>query len=197
MTHGPVSHCYCLAHSAMCLLPLPSSSEDVYLSAGRAASECPNDSRCRVLVPDRGVIRTDPRCNTMLSRVVGTAALIPAALAYLTRRHVPLPVTLILAHFAAAGFAVALAASDRFAGSSTAILGKQPTGAVAWWGWGLFWPYHLALQTKLWIQRQYSVEPVWNQILDGWCVFPAAEHDSETTILLLPTPMKSRWVATS
>ena len=106
----------------------------------------------------------------MLTKVVGTAALIPAALAYLTRRHVPLPVTLILAHFAAAGFAVALAASDRFAGSSTSILGKQPTGAVAWWGWGLFWPYHLALQTKLWCQRQYSVEPVWNQITDGWCV---------------------------
>ena len=119
----------------------------------------------------------------MLSRVVGTAALIPAALAYLTRRHVPLPVILILAHFAAAGFAVALAASDRFAGRTTAILGKQSTGAVAWWGWGLFWPYHLALQTKLWIQRQYAVEPVWNQILDGWCV-----HCAVKGVHALPCP---------
>ena len=107
----------------------------------------------------------------MLTKVVGTAALIPATLAYLLRRHVPLPVTLILAHFAAAGLAVALAATDRFAGSSVHMLGKQSSGAVAWWGWGLFWPYHLSLQTKLWVQRQYSVEPVWNQITDGWCVF--------------------------
>lgn len=106
----------------------------------------------------------------MLTKVVGTAALIPATLAFLTRRDVPLPVTLILAHFAAAGFAVALAATDRFAGSSVSMLGKQPSGTVAWWGLMLFWPYHLALQMKLFIQRQYSVEPVWNHIVNSWCV---------------------------
>jgi len=127
---------------------------------------------------------------TMLTKVVGTAAFIPATLAFLTRRYVPLPVTLILAHFAAAGFAVALAASDRYAGSSTSILGKKPSGVVAWWGWGLFWPYHLALQTKLWIQRQYSVEPVWNQIADGWCVHRSCETLSRHLVLLYPTPSR-------
>lgn len=106
---------------------------------------------------------------SMLSLVVGTVAVLPATAAFLSRKHVPLPVTLLLAHIAASGFAVAIAASDLFASRSTFLLGKQPSGRIAWWAWPLFWPYHLSLQTKLWIQRQTSKEPVWNQIGDeGW-----------------------------
>lgn len=140
----------------------------------------------------------------MLSTVVGTSTVIPATLAFLGRKHFPLPVTLILAHVAASGFVVAIAATDKFASSSTFILGKviavhlfwtnlqyilychvpqqclncvreasliyaqQPSGKISWWGWALFWPYHVALRTKLWIQRQTRVEPVWNHITDGW-----------------------------
>jgi hypothetical protein len=72
-----------------------------------------------------------PECCTvaaghqgMLSTVVGTVAVIPATLAILGRKHFPLPVTLILAHVAASGFVVAIAASDKFARSSTFLLGK-------------------------------------------------------------------------
>lgn len=60
----------------------------------------------------------------MLSTVVGTSTIIPATLAILGRKHFPLPVTLILAHVAASGFVVAIAATDKFASSSTFLLGK-------------------------------------------------------------------------
>lgn len=60
----------------------------------------------------------------MLSTVVGTVAVLPATLAYFCRKHVPLPVTIILAHVAASGFVVAIAATDKFAASSTFLLGK-------------------------------------------------------------------------
>ncbi|BDA40761.1 Uncharacterized protein YnbD [Coccomyxa sp. Obi] len=104
----------------------------------------------------------------MLSTVVGTSTIIPATLAFFGRKHFPLPVTLILAHVAASGFVVAIAATDTFASSSTFLLGKQPSGKISWWGWALFWPYHVALRTKLWVQRQTRVEPVWDHITDGW-----------------------------
>lgn len=114
---------------------------------------------------------------SMLSTVVGTVALLPATIAYITRKQVPLPVTLILAHIAATGFAVALAASDRFATKSTYLLGKNSkTGYIAYWAWPLFWPYHLSLQAKLWIQRQTRTEAVWNRVDEGWCVHVSA-HD--------------------
>ena len=79
----------------------------------------------------------------------------------------PFPVTLLLVHIAASGFAVAIAASDRLAPHSTSLLGKQPNGRIAWWGY-LMWPYHVALQTKLWIQRHSRKEPVYNRIDEGW-----------------------------
>ena len=106
---------------------------------------------------------------SMLSTVVGTVALLPATIAYITRKQVPLPVTLILVQIAAAGFAVALAASDRFATRSTFLLGKNSkTGYIAYWAWPLFWPYHLSVQAKLWIQRQTRTEAVWNRVDEGW-----------------------------
>ena len=104
----------------------------------------------------------------MLSTVVGSVAILPATIAYLTRKSVPFPVTLLLAHIAATGFAVAIAASDRFATHSTSLLGKQPSGRIAWWAWPLFYPYHLGLQAKLWIQRQTRKEAVWNRVDEGW-----------------------------
>jgi len=32
----------------------------------------------------------------------------------------------------------------------------------------LFWPYHVGLRSKLWIQRRISTEPHWTLITDGW-----------------------------
>ena len=59
-----------------------------------------------------------------LSGLVGSIATLPALLAVLLRRHVPLPVTLVLWHIAVTGFAVSIAASDALAADSTGLLGK-------------------------------------------------------------------------
>lgn len=59
-----------------------------------------------------------------LSGLVGSIATLPALLAVLLRRHVPLPVTLVLWHVAVTGFAVSIAASDALAAESTGLLGK-------------------------------------------------------------------------
>jgi hypothetical protein len=73
----------------------------------------------------KGITLSDLKVRGMLSTVVGGVALIPAALAYyLTKKHAPLPVVLVLGHVAASGFAVAIAATDRFAHRSTFLLGK-------------------------------------------------------------------------
>ena len=48
------------------------------------------------------------------------------------------------------------------------MLGKQPDGSISKGGMLLFWPYHLGLRTKLWVQRRMEVEPTFNFITDGW-----------------------------
>jgi hypothetical protein len=64
-----------------------------------------------------------------LSGVVGSIALLPAALAYFLRRALPLPVSIVLWHTAACGFTVALAASEHMASRTTWILGKVRAAA--------------------------------------------------------------------
>lgn len=66
-----------------------------------------------------------------LSGVVGSIALLPAALAYFLRRALPLPVSIVLWHTAACGFTVALAASEHMASRTTWILGKVRAAAPA------------------------------------------------------------------
>lgn len=101
-----------------------------------------------------------------LSLVVGSIALVPATLAFYLRSHVPMPVTLTLGHIAATGFVVAAAASDRLAPSTTWLLGKdRRTGQISPLSLVAFWPYHLGLRAKLWIQWRKSSEPLYNKIL--------------------------------
>jgi hypothetical protein len=83
---------------------------------------------------------------------------------------VPLGVTVALGHAAAAGLVVAASAStEATARRTTKLLGKDersgrisPVSIVAWW------PYHLGLRTKLWIQWRKNKgptgEPLYNKV---------------------------------
>lgn len=70
------------------------------------------------------------------------------------RAQVPLPVTFVLGHAAAAGIAVAASASTPAAAKrTTALLGKDArSGKISRLSLAAWWPYHLGLQTKLFIQ---------------------------------------------
>lgn len=59
-----------------------------------------------------------------LSTIVATLSVLPAALAWTGRKTFPSLVTYVLAHAAASGFAVALAASPPLAAHTTGMLGK-------------------------------------------------------------------------
>jgi len=83
---------------------------------------------------------------------------------------VPLPVTFMLGHAAAAAIVVAASASTAAtAKATTGLMGKDPRSGrihaanlVAWW------PYHLGLRTKLWIQWRKNKgkggEPLYNKV---------------------------------
>jgi hypothetical protein len=83
---------------------------------------------------------------------------------------VPLPVTLLLGHAAAAGLVVAVSASsDATAKRTTGLLGKdQRTGRISKLSVIAWWPYHVGLQTKLFIQWRKNKgpkgEPLYNQV---------------------------------
>lgn len=51
-----------------------------------------------------------------------------------------------------------------------ALSQQRPNGVISWWGLGLWWPYHVALRTKLAVHRRISTEPAWNKVAHGWCV---------------------------
>jgi hypothetical protein len=58
----------------------------------------------------------------------------------------------LLTHAAATGFLVAIASSDRLAAHTTWLLQKSADGSIAPLSKLLFWPYHLGLRSKLYIQ---------------------------------------------
>jgi hypothetical protein len=108
-----------------------------------------------------------------LSLIVGSIAIVPASLAVALRNHVASSVTFALAHIAATGFIVAAAAADPVAKFTTSVLMKNTrTGKISPISQMLMWPYHLGLQAKLFRRRKMSPEPLWDEILPGWCVPP-------------------------
>jgi hypothetical protein len=113
-----------------------------------------------------------------LSGVVATIACVPAAFAFSLRKLLPFPAQLILWHIASAGFAVSFAASVQLASRTTWLLGKKEDGSISTVGFALFWPYHIALRTKLALQRRYSTEAAWNKITSTYYIgsWPAAEQ---------------------
>lgn len=108
-----------------------------------------------------------------LSGVVAGIASLPALAAFIFKKSIPLPGLFLLWHVAGTGFVVSIATSTAFASSSTWILGKRKDGTIAPAAALLFWPYHVGLRTKLFIQRRVSTEPAYNKItpiyyLGGW-----------------------------
>lgn len=103
-----------------------------------------------------------------LSAIVATVAVAPATAAWTLRRRAPAPVTACLTHIAVVGFCVAICASDPFCHSTTFMLGKKADGTIASWAKVAFWPYHVGLRSKLWVQRRYTTEDHFNLISDGW-----------------------------
>lgn len=107
-----------------------------------------------------------------LSTIVGSIALVPAALAVTLRNYVPLPVTLVLSHIAATGFVIAASATDRGSPYTTWLLGKDTdSGHISLLSHVVWWPYHLGLRGKLWVQWRRSTEPLFNKILPGMWVY--------------------------
>eukprot|EP00878_Enallax_costatus_P027984 GHUV01030177.1.p1 GENE.GHUV01030177.1~~GHUV01030177.1.p1 ORF type:complete len:107 (+),score=15.69 GHUV01030177.1:210-530(+) len=99
-----------------------------------------------------------------LSIIVGAVAFVPACLAVALRSRVPVVVTGCLSHIAATGFLVAFASSDRLAPYTTWLLQKRADGTISPVSQLMFWPYHLGLRGKLWIQRRKSSEPLYNKV---------------------------------
>ena len=99
-----------------------------------------------------------------LSLIVGGIALLPATLAYSLRSYVPWYVTAVLTHVAATGLVVAVAASASAAPHTTGMLRKSRQGDIGLLSHVAFWPYHLGLRTKLWVQWRKSSEPLYNKI---------------------------------
>lgn len=121
------------------------------------------------------------KCRDMgihLSGVVACAACVPAAFAFSLRKLLPLPAQLILWHIATTGFAVSLAASVPLASRTTWLLGKKRDGSISPISFVLFWPYHVALRTKLALQRRFSKEAPWNKVTTTYYIgsWPAAQH---------------------
>ena len=124
-----------------------------------------------------------------LSAIVASVAVVPATASWSLRKRRPLSAA-VLAHVALSGFCVAIAASEHFAVHTHAMLGKvrqdqrpglkvlvasesaraqRTTGSISPIGILLFWPYHVSLRSKLWVQRHFlDREPVFNAITDGW-----------------------------
>lgn len=84
--------------------------------------------------------------------------------AYLFRRTLPVPVSILLWHISVSGFLVSAAASEPLAPYTTWILGKNGRGQINPLGIAFLWPYHVGLRAKLAIQRRLSSEPAFNKI---------------------------------
>eukprot|EP00873_Tetraselmis_striata_P024639 jgi/Tetstr1/444903/TSEL_003354.t1 len=101
--------------------------------------------------------------------VAGTASLFGLK-AFLLRRYLPLPLLLALGQTTAVGYIVAAAASNRFAGHTTGLLGKTPRGGFRWWSYPVWWPYHLGLTLKLAVQQSVQSEDIYNPVGKGWYI---------------------------
>lgn len=83
------------------------------------------------------------------------------------------PVDLCVWHAVCVGYAVALASSSKLAGKTTWLLGKRESGRMDPVRYCLGASYQLGIQTKLYLERTYGDEPVYNEIiptvyLGGW-----------------------------
>lgn len=105
-----------------------------------------------------------------LSLIVGAASLVPGSLAILLRSRLPPLLTLGLAHAAASGLIVAVAASNVLAPRTTALLGKRVADGSLSPRALLLWPYHAGLRAKLAVQRRRSSEPLFDEVLPRMCV---------------------------
>lgn len=99
-----------------------------------------------------------------LSIIVGAVAFVPACLAVALRSRIPLALSGCLAHVAATGFLVAFASSDKVAPHTTWLLQKRTDGTISPISKLVFWPYHLGLRGKLWVQRRSSNEPLYDKV---------------------------------
>jgi hypothetical protein len=59
---------------------------------------------------------------------------------------------------------------------------QRADGRIAPWGLALWWPYHLALRSKLALQRRLTTEPAWNKIADGWCAWSQSCGETADTL---------------
>lgn len=110
------------------------------------------------------------RLGVHLSGVVGAIATAPALLAYTLRRSLPLPLSIVLWHVAAAGWIVALAASEHLAKHSTWVMGKNAQGEISTLAFALLYPYHIGLRAKLALQRRVSSEPSWSRVTEEYFI---------------------------
>ena len=106
-----------------------------------------------------------------LSAIVFTAALVPLFASIHLHRSAYIVARLassLLLYASTIGFGVAIAALNRFASGTVAVLGKSADGHIAWWSWILLWPYHLGLRLKLTVGGMLSSEPLYTKIATGW-----------------------------
>mmetsp|Transcript_21590 Transcript_21590/g.59998 ORF Transcript_21590/g.59998 Transcript_21590/m.59998 type:complete len:260 (+) Transcript_21590:34-813(+) len=113
-----------------------------------------------------------PFAMTKLSFIVAGVASAVGLKAFVLRAHLPLPVLILMGQTSAVGLCVAAVASSRATATRTTwLLGKNHDGTFAWWSYPLFWPYHVGLRSKLWLQHRLSHEPVFNAVGDkGWYI---------------------------
>eukprot|EP00775_Hariotina_reticulata_P005305 gene5305-5540_t len=61
---------------------------------------------------------------------------------------------------------------------TTWLLNKRLDGSIGWLSIVAFWPYHLALRGKLYIQRRKSLEPLYNKVTSNLYIGGWPEQDS-------------------
>lgn len=103
-----------------------------------------------------------------ISRVIGSIATVPAAVAVAFGSSLPQWMTLALTHVSICGFAVALASSISLCHHSTGLLGKGKEGLFSPLAYVAWLPYHGGLHVRLWWRRRTRKEPLFNQITPGW-----------------------------
>ena len=126
------------------------------------------------------------------SQVVGTAAALPGLLLIGTRgtSHALLsyPVRYLLAHTSIAGAVVAAASTKLLCKFTTGLFGKSKQGKLSLLCCGIFYPFQVAIRTKLLYRRRHGTEPLYSHVVDkywigGWPNSPTALPDSEAAVV--------------